>query len=236
MESSTSESLSSSSSSSQTPLRASKVLCGGAAKCNADSRYIAPTLLLQPPLTCQVWHEEIFGPILPIWIVESRQEAMEFIKAMPGTPLTMYVFTSSAKIFQDVIDACPAAAASRNDCTIHVGSVHLPLAGLGTSGYGAYHGKYSFQAFTHPLSTLYRPCLPGTDFNMFRYHPFQGPKGSVLHMAIAKLGDVPVLHTRRVAMLLVVVAIWKWIVPSPWQLQNTLPDALIWLAAQIRRL
>ncbi len=235
MESSTSDNLSSASSA-KSPLRASKVLCGGSAKSNAAERYLAPTLLLQPPLTCQLWHEEIFGPILPIWIVESRQEAMEFIKAMPGTPLSLYVFTSSASVFQNMIEACPAAAASRNDCTIHVGSVHLPLAGLGSSGYGAYHGKFSFDAFTHPLSVFYRPCLPGTDYNMLRYHPFQGPKGKVLRMAISKLGDVPVLHTRRVVTLLVMLAVWKWIVPAPWQLQNILPEVLIWLATQIRRL
>jgi hypothetical protein len=55
-------------------------------------------------------------------------------------------------------------------------------------------------------------------------------------MAISKLGDVPVLHTRRVVTLLVMLAVWKWIVPAPWQLQNMLPEVLIWLATQIRRL
>ena len=78
----------------------------------------------------------------------------------------------------------------------------MPLGGLGTSGYGKYHGKYSFDTFTHAFASLYRPCFPGSDFNMIRYHPFTGWKRHALLNYVAGLPYIPVLHTRKVALVL----------------------------------
>lgn len=85
------------------------------------------------------------------------------------------------------------------------GSSCLPFGGLGTSGYGNYHGEYSFQAFTHSLASVYRPCFPGSDFGMIRYHPYQGIKRVLLVDVLGRLPYTPVLHTRTVLVVFVVV-------------------------------
>jgi hypothetical protein len=85
------------------------------------------------------------------------------------------------------------------------GSSCLPFGGLGTSGYGNYHGRYSFDTFSHAFSTVYRPCFPGSDFGMIRYHPYAGLKRIILVDVLGKLPYIPVLHTRFVAIVVLVM-------------------------------
>lgn len=83
-------------------------------------------------------------------------------------------------------------------CVMHVGSSHIPFGGIGLSGHGNYHGKYSFDTFSQSLSVSFRPAWPGSDFAMARYHPFEGFKGWLLLNVLLKLPNVPVLHSRAI--------------------------------------
>jgi len=135
-----------------------------------------------------------------------------------GTPLALYVFTKSESVYQKVLQACPSGGACRNDVMLQGGSSCLPFGGLGTSGYGNYHGRYSFDAFTHAFATVYRPCVPGSDFGMIRYHPYEGMKRRILIGVLAKLPYTPVLHTRTVTLVLLAALTFRY-VPAfdPWR-------------------
>jgi len=133
------------------------ILCGGSKDCDPASGYICPTIVLNPPLSSRVMKEEIFGPILPILTVSSRQEAVQTVQTMPGTPLCLYAFTKSERVFQEICDKCPSGSAVRNDCLVHLGSPILAFGGLGSSGYGNYHGNYSFETFCTSLASCIDP-------------------------------------------------------------------------------
>jgi aldehyde dehydrogenase (NAD+) len=73
----------------------------------------------------------------------------------------------------------------QNDGLVHLTSPFFAFGGLGSSGYGGYHGKYSFEAFSHQHFSMYRPCLPGMDFFMARYHPY-AKKGTLLETVLLR--------------------------------------------------
>ena len=187
-----------------------KILTGGSAQCDVGSKYIAPTLILNPPWDCRLMKEEIFGPILPIITVANRAAAIQFMRqtVLPSaTPLCLYVFTSSETVFQEISRQIPAGSVMRNDCLIHLSSPYIPFGGLGTSGYGNYHGKYTFDTFSHTQPVMYRPCFPGFDFGMFRFHPFGRIKGYLLSDVFVGLPAVPVLHLRLIGKLLLAAVV-----------------------------
>jgi Aldehyde dehydrogenase family len=168
---------------------------GGSDKCNTRERFTYPTLVVDPPRGCRLLTEEIFGPILPIVTVKSRKEAKDYINSMPGIPLSMYVFTSKESVFREMIRECSAASVVRNDVVMHFGNPHLPMSGLGSSGYGSYHGIHSWRCFTHPQSQVYRPCVVMADFGLLRYHPY-GKIKEKLVMILTDLPALPPLHVR----------------------------------------
>lgn len=192
--------------------KTTKIVVGGSKQCDAAARYVAPTIIVNPPADSRVMQEEIFGPILPIVTVKSRQEAVDFMRKMPGTPLCMYVFTSSEAVFQEMIQKVPAGSVMRNDCLMHLSSQFIPFGGLGSSGYGAYHGKHSFDLFSHTQPIMFRPCFPGLDLNMIRCHPFGKVKGYVMTDIVVALPPIPVLHIRFVlkTILMVITAFLLW--------------------------
>lgn len=177
---------------------------GGSAKCDTKDKFIYPTIVVDPPRDCRVMKEEIFAPVLPIVTVTSRKEAQDFIKSMYGTPLSMYVFTSKASVYRDMLRVCPAGSSIRNDVMVHFGNPQLPRSGLGSSGHGAYHGIHSWRSFTHAQSQMFRACFPGADFGGVRCHPYKGFKEKMV-MVLVDLPPIPPLHVRKVAVLAVLV-------------------------------
>jgi aldehyde dehydrogenase (NAD+) len=153
------------------------------------------SIMLTPNVSLIRSQEEIFGPILPILTVKSRDEAVQLIRDLPGTPLCLYVFTKSPKVFEEISQKCPSGSAMRNDCLVHLCSGYFPFGGLGSSGYGSYHGDHTFETFSHQHLVMYRPCLPGADFFMARYHPFGNYKGVIVENLL-RLPGIPVLHVR----------------------------------------
>jgi aldehyde dehydrogenase (NAD+) len=97
--------------------------------------------------------EETFGPILPIVPVDSWSQAVEMVRERPK-PLALMVFSNNAEHVEEVTRRTSSGSLVINDAVLHFASDHLPFGGVGDSGMGAYHGKASFDTFSHPKSVL----------------------------------------------------------------------------------
>lgn len=127
------------------------VICGG--ENDATERYIAPTLIAQPDMNSELMKDEIFGPLLPIVVVDHIQEAITYI-AENEKPLALYYFTQSKKKARQMIENTRSGGVCINDVVIHAGSSFLPFGGVGSSGMGTYHGKASFDTFSHVRAVM----------------------------------------------------------------------------------
>ena len=143
-----------------------KVLLGG----HTDDalRLIEPTLLDDVDPASPVMQEEIFGPILPMVPYDDLEEAIRLIRSRPK-PLALYLFTSDRGTEQRVLSSCSFGGGCINDTIIHLATTHMPFGGVGQSGMGSYHGKKSFDTFTHERSIVKKATW--LDLPM-RYHPY----------------------------------------------------------------
>jgi aldehyde dehydrogenase (NAD+) len=124
---------------------------GGEAR--AEERYIAPTVLRDVASDSPVMTEEIFGPILPVLPVADADEAIEFVNER-DRPLALYVFSESDAVHERVLERTSSGGACVNATMMHITVPELPFGGVGASGMGAYHGKASFEVFSHRKSVL----------------------------------------------------------------------------------
>lgn len=132
--------------------------------------FISPTLLDHVKADSAIMQEEIFGPILPIISYDTEEEALAIINRNPN-PLAFYIFSSHDKEAKQWIERVPSGAACINNASWHVTNHHLPFGGRGFSGTGRYHGKYSFDTFSHEKAVLKTP----TWFDpAMKYPPFKG--------------------------------------------------------------
>ncbi|HDC6280823.1 TPA: aldehyde dehydrogenase [Staphylococcus aureus] len=120
-----------------------------------DERYIEPTLLDHVTNDSAIMQEEIFGPILPILTYQSLDEAITFIHQRPK-PLSLYLFSEDENATQRVINELSFGGGAINDTLMHLANPKLPFGGVGASGMGRYHGKYSFDTFTHEKSYIFK--------------------------------------------------------------------------------
>lgn len=128
-----------------------EVVVGGVG--DEQSRYIAPTILRAVPLNAPVMMDEIFGPILPVITVNNIDEAIAFINARPK-PLSLYLFSTDKAVQEQVIANTSSGSVSVNFPMMQMLNPLLPFGGVGASGMGFYHGKFSFDAFTHYKSVM----------------------------------------------------------------------------------
>ncbi len=122
---------------------------------DADTRYIAPTVLTGITKDDPVMAEEIFGPILPVIAVDSLDEAIAFVStssAQGDKPLALYTFSESDDENDKVLASCTSGGACVNGTLLHISNPNLPFGGVGESGMGAYHGKFGFDTFSHHRS------------------------------------------------------------------------------------
>ncbi len=122
---------------------------------DASQRYIAPTVLQQVDASSPAMADEIFGPILPILPVDDVDEAIDFVNER-DKPLALYIFSESDDVQHQVIEQTTSGGACVNATLFHVAVPGLPFGGVGPSGMGAYHGKASFECFTHRKGVLTR--------------------------------------------------------------------------------
>ena len=117
------------------------------------ARYLAPTIVKDPPLDSALMTEEIFGPILPVITVKGLREAIDFVNERPK-PLALYVFSSDGARQRQVLEHTSSGGACVNDTIAHLSVPDLPFGGVGESGMGAYHGRAGFETFSHRKSVL----------------------------------------------------------------------------------
>jgi aldehyde dehydrogenase (NAD+) len=122
---------------------------------NAGDLYLAPTVLTGAAPDAPVMREEIFGPILPVLPFDRLDDALALLRDRP-TPLALYLFTRDQPTQQRVLATIRSGGVCLNDTVTHMIGKGLPFGGLGESGLGAYHGKTSFDCFTHQRSVLHR--------------------------------------------------------------------------------
>ena len=127
------------------------ILYGGNA--DADDHFISPTLVNEPSLESALMLDEIFGPILPIISYQSEAE-IEAIIARYEKPLALYVFANDITFSKKISTQFSFGGGCINDTVIQFNNKRLPFGGVGHSGYGAYHGKYSIDTFLHHKSMV----------------------------------------------------------------------------------
>ncbi|OXB52778.1 UNVERIFIED_CONTAM: hypothetical protein H355_007003 [Colinus virginianus] len=197
-------------------LSSGRVAIGG--QTDEKERYIAPTVLVDVQEDDPVMREEIFGPVLPIVTVTSEEDAITFINARER-PLTLYVFSSSTKVgsrlhvpvptgptwgdgralrvhvpppkvVRRLLERTSSGGFCANDTIMHMTLTSLPFGGIGHSGLGRYHGRFTFETFSHLRSALLR--ADGREaLNGLRYPPYAPRRLPMLRSAVE--------HRRRAA-------------------------------------
>ncbi|KAG6717039.1 hypothetical protein I3843_04G072000 [Carya illinoinensis] len=142
---------------------------------------IAPTILLDVPEDSLIMQEEIFGPLVPILTVENLEDSIEVINSKPK-PLAAYLFTNDEQLKKAFVQNISSGGMLINDTIIHVVVDGLPFGGVGESGMGSYHGKFSFDAFSHKKAVLYRSFDGDASV---RYPPYTPEKQKLLKALIS---------------------------------------------------
>ena len=127
------------------------VLLGG--NHNKEHNFIAPTLLGIDDWNDKIMQDEIFGPLFPMFEYNDINSAIEKINQLPK-PLTLYLYTNNKKLQKKVLTQTSSGVLAFNDSLVHFAIINLPFGGVGKSGMGKYHGKASFEAFSHRKSVL----------------------------------------------------------------------------------
>lgn len=140
---------------------------------NEEKLYIQPTIIDAVSPDDAIMQEEIFGPILPVITFTNREDAKAIIQKLPN-PLALYVYTSSSKKENYWLENIAFGGGCINNSSWHLTNHHLPFGGRGNSGIGKYHGRFSFETFSHYKAILKTP----TWFDpSLRYPPFKGKLG-----------------------------------------------------------
>ncbi len=147
-----------------------KVYYGGTYE--REDRRINPTILNNVTLDDAVMQEEIFGPILPVIEFETIDEAFEIIKRIEK-PLAAYLFSDSSAVKERFLHEIPFGSGAINDCVMQVTNPNIPFGGVGNSGMGRYHGKYSFECFSHFKGVLDKPTVIETNLKYYGYNEKQ---------------------------------------------------------------
>ncbi len=153
-----------------------KVVAGGAAR--ADELRIQPTVLDGVTAQDAVMQEEIFGPVLPIITVDGPEAAEAFIRERPK-PLALYLFTRDRALEQRFLAHVPFGGGCINDTIVHLATSEMGFGGVGESGMGSYHGRESFETFSHRKSILKKSRL--IDLPM-RYQPYTPAKERLIRL------------------------------------------------------
>ncbi|UXI68439.1 coniferyl aldehyde dehydrogenase [Tahibacter amnicola] len=122
---------------------------------NPAERVFAPTVVVGAPDDSRVMETEIFGPILPVVVVDSVEAAVAYINRRPR-PLALYHFDNDRRRTRHVLDHCVAGGVSVNDCLLHNAQGELPFGGVGPSGMGHYHGHHGFVTFSKQMPVFHQ--------------------------------------------------------------------------------
>ncbi|HML38734.1 MAG TPA: aldehyde dehydrogenase, partial [Bacillota bacterium] len=159
-------------------LRSGKIVLGG--KTDRERLFVEPALMDEVSLDSPIMQEEIFGPILPMIPYVDIRECIDYIVDHPK-PLALYLFTGDASVEKQILNTCSFGGGCINDTIIHLATSRMGFGGVGGSGMGSYHGKGSFDTFTHYRSIVKKATwldLP------VRYRPYSKVKDKVLRLLV----------------------------------------------------
>lgn len=132
-----------------------------------ESLYFSPTII-SAKKDSEIMKEEIFGPILPMIEMDSLEQMIDFIN-QGGRPLSLYVFSNNSQVQNKVRNETSSGGLCINDTLVHLSNSALPFGGVGESGIGNYHGKFSFDTFSHKKAVMKRRLMLDVPL---RYPPF----------------------------------------------------------------
>jgi aldehyde dehydrogenase (NAD+) len=132
-------------------LKDADIYAGG--EVDLEARYIAPTIMVNVNRDDLIMQEEIFGPILPVMEFHELSEVTHYVNSHPK-PLAFYYFSSNAQKQQEMLRTTSSGGGCINEVLMHIANDRLPFGGVGNSGIGHYHGKYSFEVFSHARSIM----------------------------------------------------------------------------------
>ena len=147
-------------------IKGADVIVGG--KYDKAERYIEPTIIDNVSLESPIMQEEIFGPIFPVVTFADTTEAVEFVTKREK-PLALYYF-GDKKSANYVLRHTSSGGACVNDTIMHIANEQLPFGGVGNSGMSSYHGKESFDVFSHHRAVVTTPTWIDVPF---RYMPYK---------------------------------------------------------------
>lgn len=155
-------------------LEGQDVVVGG--QHDEETNFLAPTIVVDPPLDSPLSNEEIFGPILPVITVDDVDQAIRFVNER-AKPLALYVFSSSDDTIDRVLERTSSGGACVNHVFFQFAVPELPFGGVGPSGMGRYHGKSGFDAYSN-LKGIVRKPISGE--NNLLYPPYGRRKSAIL--------------------------------------------------------
>lgn len=148
-------------------IKENSILFGG--EYDESQKYIAPTLIDNPDKNSRLMQEEIFGPLLPVITFHHIQEVIRDLQQQEK-PLALYYFSNNKKKIQQIVNETSSGGVCINDTLLHVANHYLPFGGVGNSGMGKYHGKYSFETFSHLKAIMQSPTWIDIPF---KYPPYK---------------------------------------------------------------
>ncbi|HJN06547.1 MAG TPA: aldehyde dehydrogenase family protein, partial [Bacteroidales bacterium] len=122
---------------------------------NKVDRYFEPTIVDQVKLEMPIMKQEIFGPILPVITFDELSEVIGIVNSLPK-PLALYFFSRNKRKQSKIVENIAAGAVNINDTIMHYSNNKLPMGGVGNSGMGSYHGRFSFETFSHQKPVVYK--------------------------------------------------------------------------------
>ncbi|RCK60529.1 Aldehyde dehydrogenase, dimeric NADP-preferring [Candida viswanathii] len=173
---------------------------------DAATRFIAPTVIDNATWEDSSMKGEIFGPILPVLTYDKLTTAIRQVVSTHDTPLAQYIFTSGStsrkynRQLDQILTGVRSGGVIVNDVLMHVALINAPFGGVGDSGYGSYHGKFSFRSFTHERTTMEQK-LWNDGLVKVRYPPYNSNKDKLIQVSqqnyngkvwFDRKGDVPV--------------------------------------------
>ena len=147
---------------------------------NEAEKYLAPTIVVDPPRDSSIMNDEIFGPILPILSMHDVTESIQFVNERPK-PLALYVFSESGNTVDRVLSQTSSGGACVNHTLLQFVPPDLPFGGVGPSGMGRYHGKAGFEAFSNMKGVLSKPTKGE---NALAYPPYTNAKKALLRRVL----------------------------------------------------
>ncbi|KAG7938126.1 hypothetical protein KL934_000700 [Ogataea polymorpha] len=177
-----------------------KLLFGGAR--DPETNFLAPTVVTDVDWDDPLMESEIFGPILPVLRYSSLAEAVQTIQKYHDTPLATYIFSDKQEEVE-LVDTIRSGALLVNETLVHAGIHTCPFGGVGTSGTGNYHGKYSIESFTHKKVIFKQPYWYEVALKD-RYAPYSRAKSNWL-MFVYRLPSIRRIRYNELATVLAVL-------------------------------